>query len=54
MKGLRMNPLESPTPVRTPGLLWRLEGKQAAPVQSFAVIVPKTALGNGLRHEGPG
>ena len=54
MKGLRVIPLESPTPIRTPGLLWRLGGKQAAPVQSFAVIVRKTALGNSLRHEGPG
>jgi LysR family cyn operon transcriptional activator len=54
MKGLRMIPLESPTPIRTPGLLWRLGGKQAAPVQSFAVIVRKTALGNSLRHDGPG
>ncbi|MGZ5236709.1 MAG: LysR substrate-binding domain-containing protein [Caldimonas sp.] len=54
MKGLRMIPLESPTPIRTPGILWRLEGRQAAPVQSFAVIVRKTALGNSLRHEGPG
>ncbi|MGZ5156029.1 MAG: LysR substrate-binding domain-containing protein [Caldimonas sp.] len=53
MKGLRMIPLESPTPIRTPGILWRLEGRQAAPVQSFAVIVRKTALGNSLRHEGP-
>ncbi|MGZ5130407.1 MAG: LysR substrate-binding domain-containing protein [Caldimonas sp.] len=54
MKGLRMIPLESPTPIRTPGILWRFEGRQAAPVQSFAVIVRKTALGNSLRHEGPG
>ena len=54
MKGLRVIPLESPTPIRTPGLLWRLGGKQAAPVRSFAVIVRKTALGNSLRHEGPG
>ena len=54
MKGLRMIPLESPTPIRTPGLLWRMGGKQAAPVQSFAVIVRKTALGNSLRQAGPG
>jgi len=54
MKGLCMIPLESPTPIRTPGILWRLEGRQAAPVQSFAVIVRKTALGNSLRQEGPG
>ena len=54
MTGLRMIPIESPTPIRTPGILWRLEGAKAAPVQSFAVIVRKTALGNSLRKEGPG
>ena len=54
MTGLRMIPIESPTPIRTPGILWRLEGEKAAPVQSFAVIVRKTALGNSLRREGPG
>ena len=54
MTGLRMIPIESPTPIRTPGILWRLEGEKAAPVQSFAVIVRKTALGNSLRKEGPG
>ena len=53
MTGLRMIPIESPTPVRTPGMLWRLGAPQAAPVQSFAVIVRKTALGNSLRP-GPG
>jgi LysR family cyn operon transcriptional activator len=53
MTGLKMIPLESPTPIRTPGILWRVEGPKAAPVQSFAVIVRKTALGNSLRHEGP-
>jgi LysR family cyn operon transcriptional activator len=54
MSGLRMIPIESPTPIRTPGILWRLEARQAAPVQSFAVIVRKTALGNSLRRDGPG
>jgi LysR family cyn operon transcriptional activator len=54
MSGLQMIPIESPTPIRTPGILWRLEGEKAAPVQSFAVIVRKTALGNSLRQEGPG
>jgi len=53
MSGLQMIPIESPTPIRTPGILWRLDGEKAAPVQSFAVIVRKTALGNSLRHEGP-
>ncbi|MEQ1686144.1 MAG: LysR substrate-binding domain-containing protein [Burkholderiaceae bacterium] len=54
MTGLQMIPIESPTPIRTPGILWRLEGEKAAPVQSFAVIVRKTALGNSLRQDGPG
>jgi len=54
MTGLVLIPLESPTPIRTPGILWRLGGKQAAHVQSFAVILRKTALGNSLRKEGPG
>ncbi|CAM5788622.1 LysR substrate-binding domain-containing protein [Rhizobacter fulvus] len=54
MSGLQMIPIESPTPIRTPGILWRLDGEKAAPVHSFAVIVRKTALGNSLRHEGPG
>ena len=54
MTGLQMIPIESPTPIRTPGILWRLEGDKAAPVQSFAVIVRKTALGNSLRQAGPG
>ena len=50
MTGLRMIPIESPTPIRTPGMLWRLGAPQAPPVQSFAVIVRKTALGNSLRR----
>lgn len=54
MTGLVMIPLESPTPIRTPGILWRLGLKQASRVQSFAVILRKTALGNSLRQEGPG
>jgi LysR family cyn operon transcriptional activator len=54
LTGLQMIPIESPTPIRTPGILWRLDGEKAAPVHSFAVIVRKTALGNSLRHEGPG
>lgn len=54
LRGLQMIPLESPTPIRTPGILWRHDGVKAPPVQSFAVIVRKTALGNSLRREGPG
>ena len=54
MAGLQMIPIESPTPIRTPGILWRREGDKSVAVQSFAVIVRKTALGNSLRHKGPG
>lgn len=54
MAGLKVIPLEDPTPVRTPGILWRLGETKPALVQSFAVILRKTALGNSLRHEGPG
>jgi LysR family transcriptional regulator, cyn operon transcriptional activator len=54
MAGLTLIPLENPTPVRTPGILWRLGETQPAHVQSFAVILRKTALGNSLRREGPG
>ena len=51
MQGLATIPIESPTPVRTPGLLWRREARQDATVKSFAVIVRKTALGNSLRGQ---
>ena len=54
MGGLRMIPLESPTPVRTPGILWQRDVAQSAPVKSFAAIVRKTALGNSLRRAAAG
>jgi LysR family cyn operon transcriptional activator len=54
MPGLTVIPLESPTPTRTPGILWRLGEAKPVFVQSFAVILRKTALGNSLRREVPG
>ena len=54
LAGVQMIPIESPTPIRTPGILWRLGEKQEAVVQAFAVVVRKTALGNSLRKDGPG
>ena len=54
LAGLKVIPIENPTPIRTPGMLWRLQGEKAATVQSFAVIVRKTSLGNSLRRAGPG
>jgi LysR family cyn operon transcriptional activator len=54
MTDLRLIPIESPTPVRTPGILWRQGSDREAVAHSFAVIVRKTALGNSLRRTGPG
>ena len=46
---VKVIPLESPTPVRTPGLLWKRDAKQPAAVRSFAACVRKQALGQSLR-----
>lgn len=49
LPGLRTVPLESPTPVRTPGILWkRGRSEQAAQMRSFASIVRKLALNRSL------
>jgi LysR family cyn operon transcriptional activator len=44
LTGLRTVPIESPTPIRTPGLLWRTQDAKAPALLAFAVIVRKTAL----------
>jgi LysR family cyn operon transcriptional activator len=49
---LRIIPLESPTPVRTPGMLWKRDAKQSAAVRSFAGTIRKLALGRSLRGAG--
>ena len=54
MSGLEVIPIESPTPIRTPGILWRLDAERSAATQFFAVIVRKTALDLSVRHAGPG
>jgi LysR family cyn operon transcriptional activator len=46
---IRIVPLESPTPVRTPGLLWKREVTQSAAVRSFAAGIRKMALRRSLR-----
>jgi LysR family cyn operon transcriptional activator len=48
---IRVVPLESPTPVRTPGILWKRGAKQTAAVRSFANGIRKLALGISLRPE---
>jgi len=46
---LRVVPIESPTPIRTPGILWKREARQTAAVRSFASNVRKLALRRSLR-----
>ena len=46
---VRVIPLESPTPVRTPGMLWKRDAKQPSAVRSFASSIRKLALGRSLR-----
>jgi LysR family transcriptional regulator, cyn operon transcriptional activator len=46
---VRVIPIESPTPVRTPGLLWKRDAKQSPAVRSFAECIRKLALGRSLR-----
>jgi LysR family cyn operon transcriptional activator len=46
---VRVIPLESPTPVRTPGMLWKRDAKQSSAVRSFAASIRKLALGQSLR-----
>jgi LysR family transcriptional regulator, cyn operon transcriptional activator len=46
---VRVIPIESPSPVRTPGLLWKRGTKQSPAVRSFAAAVRKLALGRSLR-----
>jgi LysR family cyn operon transcriptional activator len=46
---LRVIPLESPTPVRTPGILWQRGARQTPAVRSFANGIRKIALGRSLR-----
>jgi len=42
--GLATVRLESPTPVRTPGMLWSPKARESAPTRAFAAIVRKVAF----------
>lgn len=46
---VRIVPIESPTPVRTPGILWKRDARQPPAVRSFASYIRKLALGRSLR-----
>src|SRR6185369_14642257 len=45
---VRVIPLENPTPVRTPGILWKRDSKQKPAVRSFAGSVRKLAQRRSL------
>jgi LysR family cyn operon transcriptional activator len=47
---LAVVPIEGPTPVRTPGLLWQRNRDPQPPIRSFAGIVGRTALHESLRR----
>ncbi|MBU0602851.1 MAG: LysR family transcriptional regulator [Gammaproteobacteria bacterium] len=52
--GLKVVLLESPTPIRTPGILWRRGSKpQGAQMRSFSSIVRKLALSRSLKPQAP-
>jgi LysR family cyn operon transcriptional activator len=40
---LRAIPIESPTPVRSPGLLWKRDGTRSAMVRNFAAVIRQVA-----------
>lgn len=51
--GLVVVRLESPTPVRTPGMLWSPTAREAAPTRAFSAIVRKLALRSSLKQARP-
>lgn len=46
-------PLESPTPIRTPGILWKRGTKQALQVQAFSSIVRQIAMSSSAARDAP-
>lgn len=47
-------PLESPTPMRTPGILWKRDVDKTAPMRAFASIVRAIARSSRLRRPASG
>lgn len=50
MEDVHVVALESPTPMRTPGILWKREGERAAAVRSFAAIVRRAVSSAKLKR----
>lgn len=46
--GLAVVRLESPTPLRTPGMLWSPQARESAPTRAFSTIVRKLAFRTSL------
>jgi LysR family cyn operon transcriptional activator len=49
LSGLVVVRLESPTPVRTPGMLWSPAAREAAATRAFSAIVRKLAMRSSLQ-----
>ena len=47
---LRVIPLESPTPMRTPGIVWKRGEQRTAPMRTFGAIVRQVAMSKSLRR----
>ncbi|MGH8115418.1 MAG: LysR substrate-binding domain-containing protein, partial [Rhodanobacteraceae bacterium] len=50
-RALHAIPLENPTPIRTPGMLWKEDAVRSPLVKSFAAIVRKIALESARRPQ---
>lgn len=48
-QGLRVIPLEDPTPLRTPGLLWKTDAPGSSACRSFIAVVRQTIARRKLR-----
>ena len=46
-------PLEAPTPIRTPGIVWREDGTRTALMRTFAALVRKIGLHRATQREAP-
>ena len=52
VKDLRIIPIENPTPMRTPGILWNRDRQPMAAAKSFAVILRNAVLGTPMASRG--
>jgi LysR family cyn operon transcriptional activator len=48
VKDLRIIPIENPTPIRTPGILWNRDQQPTTAAKSFAVILRNAVMGTPM------